>query len=53
MSPWAVALEVPALLVGPLVCRVTGRHRWHVWRHHAAPTQRICLRCGGTGKENR
>lgn len=41
-------LEVPGLLLGPLVCRVTGRHRPYTWTMHAAPAFRICLRCSRT-----
>lgn len=52
MSPWSVAAEVPGLL-GPLLCRLTGRHHWHEWRHHAATSLLICIRCGRTEKENR
>lgn len=48
MSPVLVLRELPGILLGPLVCRVTGRHRWHTWAHHAAPAIRICVRCGRT-----
>ncbi|TQK73352.1 hypothetical protein [Nocardioides sp. SLBN-35] len=47
LAPWAV-LEVPGLLLGPVVCRITGRHRPYSFRHHAAPAFRICLRCSRT-----
>lgn len=48
MNAVRVALEVPGILLGPLVCRVTGRHRLYAWTHHAAPAFRICLRCSRT-----
>jgi hypothetical protein len=45
VSPWSVALELPGVVLGPLLCRLRG-HRWHVWAMHAAPVLRICVRCG-------
>lgn len=45
MNALRVALEILAIVLGPLVCRVTGHHRPHAWTHHAAPAFRICLRC--------
>lgn len=52
MHPVVVALEVPSILLGPLLCRLRG-HRWHVWQHHAAPVLQICIRCGNSPKESR
>lgn len=49
MKVLAVALEVPLMLVAPVVCRVRG-HRWHVWPFHAAIPLRICVRCGHSSK---
>jgi hypothetical protein len=43
----AAVLELPGILLGPLICRVRG-HRWHVWTHHAATSLRICIRCSRT-----
>lgn len=40
-------VEVPSIVLGPLICRVRG-HSWHVWAIHAAPSIRICVRCGRT-----
>lgn len=48
MNAFSVALELPGILLGPLLCRVRGRHHWHVWALHAAPAFRICVRCGRT-----
>lgn len=48
MSPVRVGLELPGVLLGPLVCRVTRRHRPHVWIFHGAPPWKICLRCSRT-----
>ncbi|MBM7518262.1 hypothetical protein [Nocardioides nitrophenolicus] len=48
MLPARALLEVPGLLLGPVVCRITGRHRPYSFRHHAAPAFRICLRCSRT-----
>lgn len=52
MNALAVALEVPAILLGPLICRTRG-HRWHAWPFHAASAPQICTRCGNSPKESR
>lgn len=47
MSALAVLLELPAVVLAPLACRLRGHH-WHTWTHHAASSLRICIRCGRT-----
>ncbi|UUW88479.1 hypothetical protein [Pimelobacter simplex] len=47
MNAVRVALELPVIVLGPMLCRLRG-HRWHAWQNHAAPTLRICIRCGRT-----
>lgn len=53
MSQTTKAIGTPTasrrgMLLGPVVCRVTGRPRPHVWTMRAAAALRICLRCSRT-----
>lgn len=50
MNALSVALELPGIVLGPLLCRIHG-HRWHVWAVHAAPVFLICDRCGHTNSK--
>lgn len=45
MNALRVSLDIPALFLGPLACRLLGKHRPHIWQHRAAPPLVICTRC--------
>ncbi len=45
MHALQVAVEVPRLFLGPLVCRLLRGHRPYPWQLHAAPPLVICTRC--------
>lgn len=44
MNAWSIVLELPGVILGPLVCRLRG-HRWWTWPMHTT-TLRLCTRCG-------